>query len=105
MPPKFTNMDTPSTRADFEERLNVLREHMRLGKLKFAAGLHAPESMMKVRHLPNGRIDMLSIDESARLEANMIYNMARGEMGRMVSKAMDDADEPEAEGDDEDKGV
>jgi hypothetical protein len=29
------------------------------------------EGLARVRYLPNGRIDFLSVDESARLQANM----------------------------------
>jgi hypothetical protein len=79
--PNFTTMSTPSTRAEFEERLNVLREQLRLGKMHFAEGLRGPDSLLKVRKLPNGRIDLLSIDESARLQANMMHQMITGGFG------------------------
>ncbi|MNO03522.1 hypothetical protein D3C81_2242530 [compost metagenome] len=46
-----------------------------MGLIHFAKGLRGPESLLKVRCLPNGRIDLLSIDESARLHANMMYQM------------------------------
>ena len=67
--------ETPVTRADFEERLGYSAEQLRMGLVHFAKGLRGPESLLKVRHLPNGRIDLLSIDESARLHANMAYQM------------------------------
>lgn len=89
--PKFTTMSTPSTRAEFEERLNVLREHLRLGKMHFAEGLRGPDSLLKVHKLPNGRIDLLSIDESARLQANMTHQMITGGFGT----DFDDATTPE----------
>ncbi|OXI43526.1 AVAST type 1 anti-phage system protein Avs1c [Burkholderia aenigmatica] len=79
--PKISTMSTPSTRAEFEERLNVLREQMRLGKMHFAEGLRGPDSLLKVRKLPNGRIDLLSIDESARIQANMMHQMITGAFG------------------------
>lgn len=31
------------------------------------------ESLSRVRYLPNGRVDLLSIDESARLQANSAH--------------------------------
>lgn len=71
----FTSMQTPLTRAEFEERMNYSAEQMRLGLVHFAEGLRSPDSLLKVRYLPNGRIDLLSIDESARLHANMSYQM------------------------------
>jgi hypothetical protein len=33
------------------------------------------EGILKVRKLPNGRIDFLSVNEQARLNANMMYKM------------------------------
>jgi hypothetical protein len=65
-------MHTPYTRAEFEERMNYLRELMINGNMR---GLRGPESLLNVRHLPNGRIDLLSIDEMARLTANQAYQM------------------------------
>ena len=66
-------MHTPYTRAEFEERMNYLRELMMNGKMKFAGGLRGPDSLLNVRQLPNRRIDLLSIDEMARLTANEFY--------------------------------
>jgi hypothetical protein len=71
----FTQMHTPYTRAEFEERMNYLREQMMNGKMHFMRGLRGPDSLLNVRHLPNRRIDLLSIDEMARLTANQVYQM------------------------------
>ncbi|AOK18693.1 hypothetical protein WT26_22015 [Burkholderia cepacia] len=71
----FTSMQTPSTRAEFEERMNYAREQVINGKMRFAKGLRGPDSLLSVRYLPNGRIDLLSIDELARLTANQTYQM------------------------------
>lgn len=35
------------------------------------------EGLMKVRRLPNGRIDFLSVNEMARLQANMMLQMSK----------------------------
>ena len=61
-------MDTPSTREEFERRFHLLREKIRTGTF------HSPYTggLDQVRHLPNGRLDILSINESARLQANMM---------------------------------
>lgn len=80
---KFTRMNTPSTRAEFEERLNYAREHLRNGMMHFTKGLRGPDSLLKVRYLPNGRIDFLSVDEMARLTANQTYQMRNMEFGEM----------------------
>lgn len=66
-------MNTPRTRAEFERNFNLLHRQIEDGKFKVAQGLsHAIEGIARVRYLPNGRIDFLSVDESARLEANMM---------------------------------
>ncbi|MGK5032261.1 AVAST type 1 anti-phage system protein Avs1c [Janthinobacterium sp. MDT1-19] len=77
-------MDTPSTRAEFEERLNYAREHLNNGIMQFAKGLRGPDSLLKVRYLPNGRIDFLSVDEMARLTANQTYQMRNMDFGEML---------------------
>lgn len=93
MPINISPMSVPMTRVDFEERMNVLREHMRLGKMHFARGLRGPDSLLQVRKLPNGRIDLLSIDESARLHANTTYQMMTGGFGAKFDDLFG-ADEP-----------
>ena len=64
-------MQTPVTREEFEERINLVRELLLTGK----AHPQGMEGMLNVRLLPNGRIDMLSIDELTRLSANTMYFM------------------------------
>ena len=63
-------MQPPTTRAEFERRFHLLRELIRQGRF------HVPQGMAlgieKIRILPNGRIDFLSVNESARLQANMM---------------------------------
>lgn len=80
----FTPMQTPSTRAEFEERMNYAREQLINGKMHFAEGLRAPDSLLNVRYLPNCRIDLLSIDEMARLTANQVYQMRNLDFGDML---------------------
>lgn len=72
------HMETPSTRAEFEECMQIVREQLIQGKLIFNKGLRGPESLLKVRLLPNRRIDLLSIDESARLQGNMARQFMGG---------------------------
>ncbi len=79
----FTPMHTPSTRAEFEERMNYLREQLNQGLMHFSRSVRGPESLLNVRYLPNRRIDLLSIDETARLNANMTYQMRDADFGRM----------------------
>ncbi|MEF8718288.1 MAG: AVAST type 1 anti-phage system protein Avs1c [Candidatus Accumulibacter necessarius] len=79
----FTPMHTPSTRAEFEERMNYLREHLKQGLMHFSRTVPGPENLLNVRYLPNQRIDLLSIDETARLNANMTYQMRNADFGGM----------------------
>ena len=66
-------METPKTRSDFEHRFNLLENNIKNGKM-IAPPL---ESFFKVRRLPNGRLDFLSVDEMARLNANMMLKMSK----------------------------
>ena len=67
-------MDTPKTRVEFERRFHYLYHQIKAGK--FHVGPNIPmDGVVKVRNLPNGRIDFLSVNEQARLHANTIYNM------------------------------
>lgn len=84
---KFIPMNTPSTRAQFENRLNFAREHLKNGMMHFAEGLRGPDSLLKMRYLPNGRIDFLSVDEMARLTANQMYQMRNMDFGEMHTDA------------------
>ncbi len=47
-------------------------------EMRFNKGLRGPESLLKVRLLPNRRIDLMSIDESARLQGNMARQLIDG---------------------------
>lgn len=74
MIPKIQPMDTPKTRAEFEFRFHHLREALQNGKLRIPRDMG--ESFIRLRKLPNGRLDFLSVDESARLQANMMYQFS-----------------------------
>ena len=65
------SMKTPNTRGEFERNFHLLHRKMELGQLQFSANaFHTLEGLEQIRYLPNGRIDFLSVDESARLQAN-----------------------------------
>lgn len=72
-------MRVPRTRSEFERNLHLLRAAISSGKLSFAPGISV-EALLRVRRLPNGRIDLLSVDESARLQANMMAQFWREEV-------------------------
>lgn len=82
----MSNYETPSTRAEFEERMNYSCEQMKQGKMHFSKQVGGVESLLAVRYLPNGRIDLLSIDESARLHANTIFHMRNLNFEDMLSE-------------------
>lgn len=60
------------SREDFERNFFLLKEK----EVKFAKGLtQGIESLSRVRYLPNKRIDFLTVDELARLNANMMMSI------------------------------
>jgi len=67
----MNSMKTPCTRAEFERNFHLLHRLIKDDNFHIAPGLHSIDSLTRVRYLPNGRIDFLSVDESARLQANM----------------------------------
>lgn len=74
MLPKMQTMDTPQTRAEFELRFHHLREAIKSGKMRYPPNMI--ESLLRLRLLPNGRLDFLSVDETARLQANMMLQFS-----------------------------
>ncbi|EDK28166.1 hypothetical protein VSWAT3_01970 [Vibrionales bacterium SWAT-3] len=70
----FETYDTPDTRSEFELRFHYLHNIIKRGKFYVNADI-SMEGILKVRKLPNGRIDFLSVNEQARLNANMMYHM------------------------------
>lgn len=75
-------MQTPMTRAEFERRFHLLKEQIRRGQMRFAIGTTL--GLEKIRLLPNGRIDFLSVNESARLQANMMTQFQNEEFRAMI---------------------
>lgn len=67
-------METPNSRSEFEHRFHYLANIMDKGRFKINHGV-STEGLQKVRYLPNGRIDFLSVDESARNTSNTIFRM------------------------------
>ena len=88
-------MRTPNTRAEFERNFHLLHAKFEKGMVKIASHLrHTLEGLEKVRSLPNGRVDFLSVDEMARLQANSLANMLRDDWANEVPKT-GDAETPE----------
>lgn len=63
------------TRAEFELRFHHLREAFRSDRMR-GIPPNMAESLLRLRLLPNGRLDFLSVDETARLQANMMLQFS-----------------------------
>ena len=74
---KIENMKSvPKNREEFERNFNILEESSRQGTFHIANHLsRSIQGITNVRLLPNGRIDFNTVDENARLMANMTTNM------------------------------
>lgn len=83
-------MDTPSTRSEFEHRFHKLFESIHQGKYHTAPGLDL--GLDKVRFLPNGRIDFLSVNESARLQANSFSQFSKEKYPELFEQLEDSKD-------------
>lgn len=81
-------MDIPNTRAEFEYRFHLLREMMEKDKFRVNQGISI-EGILKVRYLPNGRIDFLSVNEQARLTANMMVKMRSMKLSESMTENAD----------------
>lgn len=75
-------MDTPSTREEFEYRFHLLSEKIRTDKYHSSS----MRGLEELRILPNGRIDILSINEQARLTANMMSQFNTKRMQELVKE-------------------
>jgi len=91
----MTAMQQPMTRGEFEERINLTFEQINTGKLH-PNGL---DGLLEVRHLPNGRIDMLSVNEMVRLEANMSHQMIATDMGKTLRRMAENGEAGEGDED------
>ena len=91
--PRMTTIQQPMTRGEFEERINLTFEQINIGKLH-PNGL---DGLLEVRHLPNGRIDMLSVNEMVRLNANMSHHMIATDMGKILSHMAENGKSGEAD--------
>ena len=70
---------TPRARAEFERNFNLLHRQIEDGRFHIAQELsRSLDGLDRVRFLPNGRINFLSVDETVRLQANMMANMSEG---------------------------
>lgn len=91
------NKQTPFSREGLERNIYLLLEGLNAGTIGSAPHL-SMDGYRRIRTLPNGRIDLLSVDESTRSAANTIANFV-SEMQRPEPEEADadsDADGDEA---------
>lgn len=87
---KMKMMDRPETREDFERRLNLLHRKITEGKMHFNSGLtRTLDGISRVRYLPNGRLDFLSVDESARLSANQLAQFSEADFQNLQNSSQE----------------
>lgn len=76
----------PRARKEFERNMYVLVEKTRNGQHFFAEGSGQGDSLLKVRELPNKRINFLTVNEMARLQANHIASMMDMDFNNLIPK-------------------
>lgn len=77
-----TMRNVPLTRSEFERNIYFVVERLknRLDHIHTAQG----DSLLKIRKLPNKRIDFLTVNESARLHANHIASMMNMDFRKFI---------------------
>jgi hypothetical protein len=91
-------MNTPRTRMEFERNFHLLHRQIEDGRLRFAQGVSFTlDGLARVRFLPNGRIDFLSVDEMARLQANMTAQFDEEFLEGMLKGSKAKEQKPDAE--------
>ena len=78
-------MQTPTTRAEFEYRFYLMKEQIKQGKFHISSSAIHGIGIEKVRLLPNGRIDFLSVNESARCLVNTSNHFQSEAMKEMIN--------------------
>lgn len=77
----------PNTRLQFERNMNLAADRIRNGQQQFTTRTSGiAKSLLKVKKLPNGRLNFLSVDESARLHANHIAEMMDHYMDKLMAE-------------------
>ncbi len=74
--------------ARLQRRLQILKKQFEAGKIKIAEGLQVVESLKKVRHAPDGTVDLDTVDGLVRSMALAVEAMNdREEMKQAISLA------------------
>lgn len=65
------------SRREFERNAMLLLEKINLGQIKISSHVfHLTKGIQKARYLPNGRVNLLTIDESTRSMMHMMGHMS-----------------------------
>lgn len=74
--------------ARLQRRLQILKKQFEAGKIKIAEGLQVVESLKRVRHAPDGTVDLDTVDGLVRSMALAVEAMRdREEMKQAISLA------------------
>jgi hypothetical protein len=65
-------MITPNNRKQYEQHINILAESIRNGKFHIPPDRRLLQSLLNIKSLPNKRLNLLTIDNFARLLGNSI---------------------------------
>lgn len=68
-------IDSYLCRKDFEYCLNILKENIDNQRISFAKSQRLFNGLTSVHYAPNGRLDLLSVDESVRSMMHMMPHM------------------------------
>lgn len=66
----------PNSRKEFEHNMHLLKESAEKGQIKLAkSNKRSIKGIMNARYAPNQRVNLHTVDEMARLMANMLTQM------------------------------
>lgn len=67
----------PSSRREFEHNMHLLKERAEKGQIHLTkSSMRSIKGIMNTRYAPNQRINLHTINEMARLMANMVTQMS-----------------------------
>lgn len=74
-------MITPKNRSEFERNIHLLVDRINNRNYNIPS-IKMIHSFMNVKNLPNKRLNLLTVDESVRLQANSIANFEWMDLSR-----------------------
>lgn len=67
----------PSSRKEFEHNMHLLKERAEKGQIHFTeSSMRSIKGLLYAKYSPNNRINLHTVDEMARLMANMMTQMS-----------------------------